>query len=362
MSHLNEIWFDYGTGQADGSGLMLFGSKTFVAGVAVNRAAVTSAVGDRGLQLLRHHGTPGGDSFEQSNLGTPGSGFVAGNVTGAFTDPQTLIDVILAFPVAGRNKLGFRLGVASGARADQPDGGDITAEGEFALKLQAGISLANPSLPVDIGLEIGFHSASDTDGGELNESGSLFVLGLRGRAFSRMSDRLDLGLLAEIGFGTSTIVHDDPSDTRNQTDIAVVLGAGPTYKLGKSTVNGHALLGFGSATFEPSTEGEKDIQSNSQILLPGVRLGFETPIIEQYLFFRSGMEYLFVIRNFARENGDIESDREGSPSFGWNAGFGLVLGKFKFDGAIQHSWLTAMPTAIGGGGNMLAIASASYDW
>lgn len=361
VDHLNEIWFDYGGGADQGSGLMLFGSKQFVIGVAANRSATTSAIGNRGLSLLRDNGTPGGDSFEQSNLGTNSSIF-QNELGAAFAQPHTLFDVILAFPVGGRNKLGFRFGIANGGDSQKPDGGDESAASETAVRLQGGLSIPGSSFAADLGLEIGFHTGSDTDGGDLVDSGSAFVLQLKGRGFSRMSEKLDLGLIGELGFASASVVNDPGDFTKSTTAFALVVGAGPTYKLGHSTVNGHAMLGFGNSVHEPNSEGDDDIQTHTQILLPGVRMSFETPIIEQYLYFRSGMEYVWIQRTHTVEVGDVNSDREGSPSFGWDAGFGLVIDKFKFDGALSHSWLTAMPTAIGGGGNMFFLASASYDW
>ena len=370
VDHLNEIWFDYGTGAIDGSGLMLFGSKQFVIGVAANRSATTSAIGNRGLALLRDNGdvldvgstgTPGDDSFEQTNLGTNSSVF-QNELGAAFAQPHTLFDVILAFPISGRNKLGFRFGIANGGDSQKPDGVAESAASETAVRLQGGLSIPGSSFAADVALEIGFHTGSDTDGGDLVDSGSAFVLQLKGRGFSRMNEKLDLGLIGELGFASASVVNDPGDFTKSTTAFALVVGAGPTYKLGKRTVNGHAMLGFGNAVHEPNSEGDDDIQTHTQILLPGVRMSFETPIIEQYLYFRSGMEYVWIQHTHTVEVGHVNSNREGSPSFGWDAGFGLVLGKFKFDGALSHGWLTAMPTAIGGGGNMFFLASASYDW
>ena len=340
---------------------MLFGSKQFVVGVAMNRSATTSAIGNRGLSLLRDNGTPGGDSFEQANLGAPASAF-QGELGAAFDQPHTLFDVIMAFPLGGRNKLGFRLGIANGGNSQSPDGGDESVASETAVRLQGGLSFPGSSFSADLGVEIGFHTGSDTDGGDLVDSGSAFVLQLKGRGFSRMSEKLDLGLIAELGFANGSVVNDPGEFTKTTSSFALVAGAGPTYKLGKSTVNGHAVLGFGNNVHEPNTEGDDDIQTHTQILLPGVRMSLETPIIEEYLFFRTGMEYVWISHTHTVEVGDVNTDREGSPGFGWDAGFGLVLGKFKFDGALSHSWLTAMPTAIGGGGAMFFLASASYDW
>ncbi len=364
VDHLNEIWFDYGAGRADGSALMLFGSKTFVIGVAINRSATTTSIGGRGLALLRDAGTAGGDSFEQANLSGPTTAFGMGSpLAAAFAQPETMFDVIMAFPVSGRNKLGFRLGVANGVTTNKPVDGDDEIHSETAVRLQGGLTLPGSSFAVDLGLEIGFHSGSDTlSNGDPNDAGQVFVLQLKGRGFSRMSEKLDLGVIGEIGFASGSRLNDPGDFTESVTALALVIGAGPTYKLGKSTVNGHAVLGFGQNTHEPNSEVDDDIVVHTQVLLPGVRMSFETPIIEEYVWFRSGMEYIWVAHSRTDESNATASDREGSPSFGWNAGFGLVLGKFKFDGALSHSWLTAMPTAIGGGGNMFLMASASYDW
>jgi hypothetical protein len=367
VDHLNEIWFDYGLGRTDGSGLMLFGSKTFVLGVAINRAATTTSIGGQGLQLLRDNGTPGGDSYEQTNLASTGSAF--GGAPGmdplaaAFARPETVVDVIMAFPVSGRNKLGFRLGIANGQTSSKPVDGDDEIHSETAVRLQGGLSLPGSSFAADLAVEIGFHTGSDTlVNGDPNDTGQVFVLQLKGRGFSRMSEKLDLGVLGEIGFASGSRVNDPGDFTESVTALALVVGAGPTYKLGKSTVNGHAVLGFGQNTHEPNSESDDDIVTHTEVLLPGVRMSFETPIIEEYLWFRSGMEYIWVAHTRTNENNATASDRGSSPAFGWNAGFGLVLGKFKFDGALNHGWLTQMPTAIGGGGQMLVMASAAYDW
>ncbi len=353
VDHLNAIWFDYGTAENQGSGLMLFGSKTFVLGVAVNRSEVTSALGGSALDLFRL----GAANPEQGNLGAPGEQFSLG----AFLAPHTIVDVILAFPVGGRNKLGFRLGLTNDLDYNKPDGGDEASTSEFGLKLQGGLSLPNPSFGLDLGLEINYGSGSTVAGGDPAETGTFFLLGLRARAFSRMSERTDLGLIAEIGFGSENIVnHNADDDVRSRSDFLLILGAGPTYKLGKATVNGHAVLGLGVTSQDPSSEGEDDARSDTSIVLPGVRMSFETPLLSDIFFFRSGMEYVFVLNSGADEPGNAIASRDGS--FGWSAGLGLVLDKFTFDGTLTHAWLTNMPTAVGAGGQMFAMASASYDW
>jgi hypothetical protein len=52
-----------------------------------------------------------------------------------------------------------------------------------------------------------------------------------------------------------------------------------------------------------------------------------------------------------------------SGAFGWNAGLGVVIDDFRFDGSLQHGFVTGGPDFIGGTSpGFLAIASLSYNF
>jgi hypothetical protein len=98
-----------------------------------------------------------------------------------------------------------------------------------------------------------------------------------------------------------------------------------------------------------------------------VHVAAEIPVSD-WLFVRTGAEYAFNINGSSTDGGaagsaDDTETASNTGAFNWNAGLGVVVGDFEFDGSLQHGFVTGGPDFIGGTApGFLAIASLIYNF
>lgn len=356
LKYKNMVGFDFGGAQGTGNGVLTVGKGKTAFGILVNRTDAGSPMGAAPLTSIDHElGQTGG----LGRIPNPGQ---YGNNTGA----TTIVDFLFGTKLGSKN-LGFRFGLGHGGLS-QPD--SDSAEGETMLRLSGGITLPGSAMRGDLGFDIGLGFGSNQDND--NDGQSIFGLsiGANGRFYKKMTDNMDLGILGHIGFGTVSTTDADADDGASAINFNLLGGFGPVFKIGDSTVAGYGIVGFQMQSIDPSTEGEDDASSFSQITLPGFRIAFEHPIVE-WLYFRAGTEYTWRITSGGNEASDGESAggrgaiTNGAPSgtFGWNAGLGVKFGNFRFDGALSHGWLNNGPNFVSGAqGPLFVLSSATFTW
>ncbi|MCA9546658.1 MAG: hypothetical protein KC613_19770, partial [Myxococcales bacterium] len=293
---------------------------------------------------------------------------------GSYTNPATIVDFLFGTKMGNKN-LGFRVALGHGGSSNTPDGGDPTTDGTTVIRAGGGLTIPGLSLRGDLGFDLGLAFGSDQDGGEANGSDLAFGLGVNARFFKKMTDSMDMGIIGSLGFGmrSSTNTSDGAdNDTASLTNFNLLGGFGPVYHAGNTTVAGYGIVGFQLESGDPSSEGEDDAFSGFGLWLPGFRIAFEHEVLE-WLYFRSGMEYTWRLYSYSQEVGNSSSTagrgsvnafaaETGDGTFGWNAGLGIKVGNFRFDGAFSHSYLTAGPDMIGGDGDIFMQSSATYTW
>ncbi len=364
LKYKNLVGMDYNGSQGSGNGVLTFGKGKTAFGIIVNRADASAPIGAGMYTLDYELGQNGG--MAQPLLGANGS----------YTAPSTIVDFLFGTKMGNKN-LGFRVALGHGGTNNSPDGGDPSSDGTTVIRAGGGLTLPGISMRGDIGFDLGLAFGGDTDNGDANGSDLTFGLGFNSRFYKKMTDNMDLGILASLGFSMaqSTNTSDGAdNDTASLINFNLLGGFGPVYKAGNSTVAGYGIAGFRLQSGDPSSEGENDAFSNFELWLPGFRIAFEHELFE-WLYFRSGMEYTWRLVSSSQEVGNASSSAgkgsqpafdngygSGDSTFGWNAGLGIKLGNFRFDGALSHSYLTAGPDMLGGDGNMFVQSSATYTW
>lgn len=348
VNYANRIGFDYNGADGQGSALMLMGNERLAYGVALHR-------GD----LLRNN------LFPYDREGPFLSGFE--NPLG-FQQPGNIIDFFISADLGG-GLAGARLSLGRGATDTDPADGDPSSNSQTTFRIDGGYSLSGP-LTLDAALNLHFASADEIAGGETQQEGSLFGLGLSTRGYADMGQPFDLGFIADVVFSNRSLtdVTQDPDLKSSNNFFGIQAGAGPVWDIeDEAVVAGYAVLGYQRDSEDPNVdedaEGGGPQTVNSEVLLPGFQLGADVAL-NDWLSFRSGAHYLWSINNTAFEtpDGDDNDGVSGADGFGWNAGLGAEFGNFRFDGSLQHGFLVNGPNFIGGQQGFLALASAEYEW
>lgn len=362
LDYKNTVNVTFGDSQGEGSAFLTFGKRgggKTAFGVLVNRGDVGQGLGG---------GVTGLDHERGMIFGNPGIPYNGNKYSNAGHEPATMVDLVFGMKLGGKNKLGFRLGIGNGGFND----GNGTEYGETTLRLTGGFGFGGSKLNGNLALDLGVGTGTAIPvKGAKEQSVFGFSANVLGRVYMRMNKDLDLGILGNLGF--STLGGDNKDDQDSFTTFGILAGAGPVYTIGDkktgSTIAGYAMLGYNMRSQDPSEKGNNDKVSMSTVTLPGVRLAFEHPIVE-WLYFRAGAEYTWMINGASPESGDGPSARgdhanamlDGGASFGWNAGLGLKVGDFRFDGALSHGWLNEGPALLGDNSKLFVLSSASYSW
>ncbi len=357
VNNANLVGFDYGPAADSGNGYLVWGSDTTAFGVAIHRGDLLDP------QLFPYGGgLPG-------SPGASALGGATGPLAGVVgVDSGTIVDLMAGFDVGG-GLAGARLALGNGGQSvtpGDPDADEQSASETFVL-LQGGYSMAGP-LTLDTALNISFATASQEQGDDTPVEGSDFGIGLKARGYSAMGADMDLGFLGDIVFNTQSIdtTVADETTTASTSMFAIQGGAGPVFEVeDQAIIAGYGVLGFMSTSSDPDTDEDDDAEGTSAWVLPGFNLAADIQLLD-WLYFRSGAQYLWAINGTSQEVADQDADdktsQRGPGGFGWNAGLGLEVGDFRFDGSFSNNFLTSGPNFIGGGSGFLTMASAEYSW
>jgi hypothetical protein len=361
VNYSNLAAFEYGPAAAVGNGLLLWGSDTAAFGVAVHRGDLFDN------HLFPYNGlNPSGALGDLADPTVPLAGTIGVN-------SGTIVDLMAGFDVGG-GLAGARLSLGNGGVSNTPADPDAaeTSSGITFVKLQGGYSLSNP-LTLDTSLSLTYAGGSQDAGDDTPLEGSNFGVGLKVRGYSELGGGLELGFLGDVIFNSTSVdATPDPdgdTTTASESGFAIQAGAGPVWDLGgadfDTTVAGYGVLGFASTSTDQNTDEDDDASGASRLILPGFNLAADIQLLE-WLYFRTGAQYLWVIDGTSQEtpafDGEVETSTRAPGGFGWTAGFGLEKGNFRFDGTFAENFLTNGPNFIGGGNGFLTMASVEYAW
>ena len=374
---------DFGNAAGVGNALLIAGpNKKSAIGVALHRS-------DSILSL-------GGGFYN----GSPEFGMVSNNIvplnftSGDSTTPLNIADLIYAMKM-GKNKLGFRVGFVGQGNEDTADDDHINGQGIFGVRFSAGYSMGKKG---DFVFDFSNMSGSQTSGDDvdLQHDANFMNVHVGGRYFLSQKKGFKLGTLFDINFanfGNTKYAEafpnpDDADDVASMTTIfGLQAGLGPVYS-GKVndkayTVAFHGHFGVSNVSTEPNDQEDDDESSSMSIMFPGFNIAMEYQLLE-WLVFRSGANYSYVINGSSTSSSErplLDSDGnprlndEGEPrtevieevssahgdaAFGWNAGFGFLMGNFRIDGTLSEGFMTGGPQFIGGNANgLFGLVSAT---
>jgi hypothetical protein len=342
VAYPNLVALSYGESAGSGSGLLTLGAGDSVFAVAIHRGDVQSPHGYSDAYAL-----------------TGPSGLFAPTFSLA---PATIVDLLFGTELGG-GELGFRLAFGSGAStvttADVDSGeSDTFIMGELGYGWGTRHKTARVDLSGALGLDMASQQAADMD----TASGTYYGLSGLMRAYFPLDEMLELGVLASVGVNNNAIADETVPGDPARTELGVDLGAGmgPVLEFDRVSIAAYGVLSGHIASEDPYSEVDGDETSALSAVIPGVHIALEVPLTE-WLLVRSGAQYSFNLQSTSAPADAGTSQRSGS--FGWNAGLGVVIDDFRFDGSLQHGFLTGGPEFIGGRQpGFLAVASLSYSF
>jgi len=96
------------------------------------------------------------------------------------------------------------------------------------------------------------------------------------------------------------------------------------------------------------------------LVIPGVNIATEIPLNDWFVV-RTGAQYDWNIADTSGPGDSGVGSQAGT--FGWNAGLGVIIDQFRFDGSLQQGFVLGGPDFIGGtGGGFFAIAALTYSF
>ena len=370
LDYRNLIMFDYGATQGSGNGVMLLGSEAMAFGVAVHRGDILTpdVIGlDSNLAWLTNPAHPllGTQAIpaDATDSGAPGVTMVGGAGAG----PLTLFDILFGMK-AGPGAFGVRLGLGTDGNSAKPPGAGENAVGNFFLMGNLGYSIKG-NFRLDTSLNFLYDTSSAVVAGDTTETSDIIRIGLSARGFAALDPKIDLGFLGDITFQNQgheqNLNVPDGEVTNSGMGFGLLVGVGPAYKVNENTtIAGYAVLGIGYRSGDTVEQVDQQGQySGTSFVFPGFRMAFETALTS-WLYVRSGLQYTYNFLSNTEEQatGDQENASRAA-NFGWNAGLGIKIADFFFDGAFQHSFLTNGPDFIGGaGGGMFTMVSAGIKF
>lgn len=359
LRYRNRISIDFNGAQNQGNALFSLGDEESAFGVALHRGDVT---------------IPGAFIFLSPWDASPNAALDPGSPLdpGGFgVQPATMIDLLYAMD----NGIGLRVAFGSAqnsqVEADAPAGSPLagnpqTGEQEIYLMGTVGYGMGergvdgrydfSGSLLIDFGKSVLV--------GDDQEDSSLFSLSGLFRGFMPVDGTMDLGLLGAVAFqsGSQSFENADPKFAATSTTFALTAGVGPAMRFGDASVAAYATGSLAVQERDPNddSDAEDDQSLATTIVIPGVNVAVEVPL-NDWFFVRTGAEYRWRANLTANEQNAASANTFGE--FGWNAGAGIKIDGFTFDGALQHGFVTNGPDFIGGGApGFLFMANLTYDF
>ena len=264
---------------------------------------------------------------------------------GTYREAVQTIDAFWSTKSGGAD-MGIRVGFASGSESQ----GDAESSNSD-INIAAGYSRDSASASHDLALNI------DYGMGEIKNAveGTGLGLGLNYRGYlkNKAGNNVDLGIIANLGMGSS---EDTPNggDAAENSGLGGGVGAGPVFRAGTSTVALLAGVGYFSNTDAADNE-------SVAIFLPAVNVAFESPM-NDWMTFRGGIGYTKAMTTNTPDTGDESTDTNGGTTYA--LGLSAKWEKLTFDVALNRDFLingphllTGTPTA-----NWASQASATYAW
>ena len=348
---------DFGANSEVGNALLIAGpNKKSAIGVALHRSDSILSIG-------------GGFYNGSPELGMTGNNLVPMAFTsgGDPTTPLNIADLIYASKM-GKNKLGFRLGFVGQGNETTADGDHVNGQGIFGLRLSAGYSMGKKG---DFVFDFSNMTGKQTSGkdADVDHDASFMNVHVGGRYYLSQQKGFKLGSLFDINFanyGNTNYSTGGDDVASNLSIFGLQAGFGPVYS-GKAndksyTVAFHGHFGVRSVSTEPNDQKDDDETSNMNIMFPGFNIAMEYQLLE-WLVFRSGANYSYVISDSTTTTpgGDeAVAKTYGAGNFGWNSGFGFLMGNFRIDGTLSQGFMTGGPQFIGGSANgLFSLVSAT---
>jgi hypothetical protein len=342
LAYPNLIALSYGGTGGSGSGLLTLGGSNSVFAVAIHRGDVQSP-----------------HRYSEADALTGPASLFGPPFTIA---PATIVDLLFGTDLGG-GELGFRLALGSAEAtmtvADMDSGqSDTFIMGEVGYGWGSRGDTARVDLSAGLGLDLATQQAADMDAA----SGTYFGISGLMRAYFPFDESLELGVLANLGVSNNAVADETVPGDPARTELGVALGAGvgPVLQFDRVSIAAYGVLNGRIGNQDPYSEVDGDETSVLGLVIPGVHIALEVPLAD-WLLVRSGAQYSFNMQSTSAPADAGTSQRGGS--FGWNAGLGIVLDDFRFDGSLQQGFVTGGPDFIGGtGAGFLAIASLSYSF
>lgn len=345
-TYRNMVSLDYGATDSQGNAVLTLGNADMAYGVALHRGDVLTP------QLVARNS-------EIGYLGGPPALFPAITTPGGMPQaPATIVDFLLA-----TGPIGIRAAIGRGVESVTDGAGNVTNSSNTFLMGEFGWGnggVRGQSTRLDVSGSLLLNLAGQTMNDDDTLSGTnIGVSGLL-RAYLPQDEQLDLGVLANLGINSNSLSNDVTDDSSSTLGFTLGGGVGPAFRFGAAQVAAYATLRFGYSTFDPSSDGDNDESGTLSVVIPGVNIATEIPLNDWFVV-RTGAQYDWNLSDTSGPDDAGSGSQNGV--FGWNAGLGVIIDQFRFDGALQQGFVTGGPDFIGGtGGGFFAIASLTYSF
>jgi len=350
-TYRNLVSLDYGGTYDSGNALLTLGNADMAYGVALHRGDVLNPYGvARNTELANLGGPP---AIFPEILGADGVTPLA---------PATVIDFMLSL-----GDIGFRAAIGRSLQSTVDGMGDATGSENTFLMGEFGWGnggVRGESSRFDLGGAISADFGSSYAAGETTFSGTNIGLNALLRGYLPQDEQLDLGVLARLDVNSFSVTNEtvDPSASRSIFGLGLGGGVGPAFRFGAAQVAAYATLRFGYTSADPNSEADDNESGTLSVLIPGVNIATEIPLNDWFVV-RTGAQYDWNLVDTSGPGPDDEGSGAQNGSFGWNAGVGVIIDQFRFDGALQQGFLLSGPNFIGGNTNgFFAIASLTYSF
>ena len=366
--YTNLVSFDYGMGDGTGSGLALFGDESKALGIGISRGDVLTFQ-QTFPHDLRHRNLEQSDDIFGRRLDELNEGLQPDDqlATTDLSAPFTVADLVGSIE-AGDGLLGARISAGHGGVVETDLENIQSGDGQAFGGLTVGYSyLGEVRVDASGSLQIG-SGGIFADEDILNAS--YFLGGLSLRTYIPVDEDVEIGILGDLYRSTAEFTEFDiADDAQDEDDIeertarsaqtSAMIGVGPSYHLGASTIAAYGVFGLSRQSLDPNTDESKDLVVLRTLAIPGIHLAADVELTE-WLYFRTGMQYHFNLSRSVTEidveeiedDEDIERDdvrlSVRSGDMRWRAGIGLQFDNFTIDGTFQSQFLTNGPSFLGG--------------
>jgi hypothetical protein len=351
-TYRNLVSLDYGGAYESGNALLTLGNADMAYGVALHRGDVlTPQLTARNTEIGYLGGVP-------ANFPNPPFADDAGLPLA----PATVIDLLMSF-----GDIGFRAAIGRGLNTTVDGMGDASGSENTYLMGEFGWGnggVRGESTRLDISGAISANFGSAYAAGEDTVSGTRIGLDGLLRAYLPQDEQLDLGILGRLSVSSLSVTNEaaDPAPSDSVLDIGLGAGVGPAFRFGAAQVAAYATLRLGYNADEPNSEVDDDETNSLSVVIPGVNIATEIPLNDWFVV-RTGAQYDWNLVDRSGPGPDDEGSGDQTGTFGWNAGVGVIVDQFRFDGSLQQGFLLSGPNFIGGNtAGFFAIAALTYSF